>query len=123
MTSTHAGGCQCGRVRFEARGEPVFVSRCHCAACRRATGGAFSVWVGWTDAQVDWTARPANFHASSRGVSRGFCAACGTPLSYQGEKWAGETHFLIGSFDRPGDFTPTGDAFSDEALDWCRSPG
>jgi hypothetical protein len=113
-----SGRCHCGAVRFEANGAPKFVACCHCADCRRATGGAFSTWVGFRNEQVRCLTSP-NFYASSPDVKRGFCSACGTRLSYQGEKWAGETHFLIGVFDDPEAFIPTGDAFGGEALAWC----
>jgi hypothetical protein len=114
----HEGGCQCGAVRFAADGAPRFVARCHCRSCRRATGAAFSTWVGFAEAQARWAGNPA-FHASSPGVRRGFCRDCGTPLSYQGDKWASEIHILIGAFDEPAAFTPTNDAFPGEALSWC----
>jgi hypothetical protein len=115
---THKGGCHCGAVRFETKGAPKFVARCHCADCRRSTGGAFSTWVGFNADQVRWPAPPQTYE-SSKGVKRGFCSSCGTPVSYQGEKWAGEMHFLIGVFDDPSAFVPTGDAFGKEALAWC----
>lgn len=115
---SHSGGCQCGRVRFTTSGDPKFTARCHCQSCRRATGGAYSTWVGWLDAQVEWRGPEPDHHASSDGVRRGFCRDCGTPLTYQGDYWAGETHILIGCFDRPSDFTPSGDAFAAEKLDW-----
>jgi hypothetical protein len=118
MIRSHTGGCQCGSVRFTATGEPKFVARCHCASCRHATGGEFSTWVGWPDADVAWDSQEPQIYASSPGVERGFCAKCGTPVSYSGEKWPGETHFLIGLFDEPQDFPPHGDAFKDEALPW-----
>ena len=107
--------------RFEAAGSPKFVSRCHCLPCRKATGAAFSTWVGFRDEQVQWSG--AAFYSSSTGVKRGFCKSCGTPLSYQGEKWSGETHFLIGVFDQPDVFTPQGDVFADEALAWAAPHG
>ena len=115
-----SGGCQCGAVRFAITAPPKFVARCHCASCRRATGGTYSVWVGFRDADMRWTTGAPAVYESSPGVRRGFCAACGTPLSYQGAKWPGETHLLIGAFDDPATFTPTGDAFADEALAWVR---
>ena len=32
----HMASCACGRVRFEAVGEPFLASACHCADCRAA---------------------------------------------------------------------------------------
>ena len=118
MTMSHMGGCQCGAVRFAVTGEPKFSARCHCKSCRSATGAEFSTWVGWRDDQVKWTAGKPRQYESSPGVTRSFCPQCGTPLSYSGEKWPGETHLLIGLFDEPQDFPPHGDAFKDEALPW-----
>ena len=114
------GGCGCGAVRYETVGEPKFVAHCHCASCRRYTGAAFSTWVGFTDDQVNWINKPARVE-SSPGVGRSFCPNCGTPLSYQGAKWPGETHLTIGSFDDASGFSPKGGAFPDEALPWVRS--
>jgi len=118
----HQGGCQCGAVRFETAGAPRFVANCHCKSCRKATGAAFSTWVGFKDKQIRWLTNAPSFHASSPGVRRGFCAACGTPLTYAGEKWSGETHFLIGVFDEPTAFTPGNNVFTEDALDWALTP-
>ncbi len=113
------GGCQCGAIRFATRAAPKFVANCHCRSCRKATGGAFSTWVGFNDNDVRWLKEPPAFYASSSGVRRGYCPACGTPLSYSGEQWAGETHFLIGAFDEPNDFAPRTDVFTEDALPWA----
>ena len=118
----HKGGCQCGAVRFEASGTPKFVCKCHCNSCRKATGAAFSTWVGFKNEQVSWLTKEPSFYESSPGVQRGFCPACGTPLTYAGKNWAGETHFLVGVFDNPGVFTPDKDVFTDDALDWALNP-
>ena len=113
------GGCQCGAIRFAAEGAPLFVCNCHCRSCRKATGAAFSTWVGFADEKVSWTHGAPAFHASSPGVRRGFCAACGTPLTYSSDKWPGETHFLIGVIDDPAPFVPRKDVFTEDALDWA----
>lgn len=115
------GGCHCKKVRFGASGAPKFVSRCHCDSCRRTTGGAFSTWVGFAADAAQWTAEPPAFYASSPGVKRGYCKACGTPLSYESDKWPGERHFLIGAFDDPRAFTPASDYLKEEALDWVKT--
>lgn len=115
------GGCHCRKVRFRAAAEPKFVSRCHCDSCRRTTGAAFSTWVGFDAGAVEWTGEAPGFYASSAGVKRGFCKSCGTPLTYESDKWPGERHFLIGVFDDPRAIAPTGDYMKDEALDWVKT--
>jgi len=116
--NTHAGSCHCGRVQFRAAGAPKFVSACHCASCRRATGAAFSTWVGFASGCVEWSGESPYFFASSVGVKRGFCRSCGTPLTYQSDKWPGETHFPIGVFKDPSPFTPASDFLIEERLAW-----
>lgn len=120
MNKIRSGGCACGAVRFEARGEPKFVANCHCRDCRRATAAPFSTWVGFDAPNVSWQGQRA-IYESSPTVSRGFCAACGTPLSYSGKKWAAETHLLIGCFDEPRELAPKGDVFVEEKLPWVKT--
>ncbi|MFO7324634.1 MAG: GFA family protein [Pseudomonadota bacterium] len=113
------GGCNCGAVRFTARGRPRFISNCHCLDCRRATGAPFSTWVGFDSEQVSWKGERA-IHHSSPTVSRGYCARCGTPLSYSGKQWSKETHLLVGTFDHQEGLVPTVDSFPEERLPWVQ---
>ncbi len=39
------GGCVCGKVRYSADAEPIFVGVCHCTTCQKASGSAFNVVV------------------------------------------------------------------------------
>ncbi len=41
METVRQGGCSCGAVRLEARGELIRVGLCHCLTCRKETGGPF----------------------------------------------------------------------------------
>ena len=38
MTETLSGGCQCGRVRYEASVDSFDAYWCHCRMCQRAVG-------------------------------------------------------------------------------------
>lgn len=40
-----AGGCMCGKIRYEITETPVVVYTCHCADCQRLTSSAFSIVV------------------------------------------------------------------------------
>jgi hypothetical protein len=113
----HPASNACGAVRFEAKSEPKFVANCHCRDCRRATGAAFTTWVGYDTPDVTWHGE-RSLHNSSPTVMRGFCAICGTPLSYSGKQWAAETHLLIGTFDDADSLAPDCDAFAAEKLPW-----
>lgn len=110
------GRCLCGRVRYRAAGAPIWVAHCHCASCRRATGAPLTTYAGFSAASFGYLAgEPATF-ASSPGVTRSFCRRCGTPLTYQGLRWPGEVHVLVGTLDRPELVSPTSEGFAEERL-------
>ncbi len=96
----HAGGCQCGAVRFAVRGEPEPATVCHCRMCQKAFGGPFAVLATVRLADLAWTRGAPAFFPSSDVVERGFCPNCGTPLTfgYRGEDTIG---LALGAFDRP----------------------
>lgn len=89
------GGCQCGAVRYRIGrlGRPTI---CHCRMCQKAFGGFFAPLV--TAHEVEWTrGAPAHFQSSDK-IRRGFCAACGTPLSYEADDGL---EIAIGTLDVP----------------------
>ena len=74
------GGCQCGAVRFSAK-RLGRASICHCRMCQKAFGSFFGPLV--TAFGVVWTREEPNYFQSSSKFRRGFCAKCGTPLTYE----------------------------------------
>ena len=40
------GTCLCGKIRYQASADPVFMAVCHCKDCQRATGSAFEAVIG-----------------------------------------------------------------------------
>ena len=69
-----SGGCLCGAVRYSVRGEPLHVTRCHCADCRKESGSAYSVYAHWPVEEFELTGEISSYD------SRGFCARCGSRL-------------------------------------------
>jgi hypothetical protein len=80
--SEQEGGCLCRAVRYRVTGPPRATSLCHCQSCRRATGGPSLAWAIFDEDKVEIVRGALAVFASSPGVERGFCAACGTSLSY-----------------------------------------
>ena len=114
------GGCLCGAVRFSAEGPAKWTSYCHCQSCRRQTGAPVSAYAGFEAAKVRFTEGAPTYFESSPGVRRGFCARCGSTLTYEGERWPNEIHIHVGAFDDAEPFAPAGHAFADERLSWFR---
>ncbi len=119
-SETHGGRCLCGTVRFEARGAPLWVAHCHCESCRRNTGTAVATFVGFAQDRFATVKGAPRTYASSPGVTRSFCADCGTPLAYEAERSPGEVHVYISTLDRPQDFVPQIHVHVGEQLPWLR---
>jgi hypothetical protein len=107
MTETRiTGGCQCGAVRFALASAPTGVALCHCRMCQKATGGPFLASGGVPMRDLTWTRGAPAVYASSSLAERGFCAACGTPLTF---RYPGKDRISItlGSIDEPDAVPPT----------------
>jgi hypothetical protein len=79
-----AGGCQCGACRYAITAPPLTVYACHCAECRRQSGGLFGMSMpvprsGLTFTRGAVTTWPRTA-ASGRVVACAFCPDCGTRL-------------------------------------------
>jgi hypothetical protein len=116
-----SGGCQCGAVRFHVEGELGRASLCHCRMCQKAFGSAFGPLVSVKNERLAWTrGAPKRFRSSER-ILRGFCADCGTPLTYE---WSAEVIDLaIGAFDRAAEITPVLQLSAETALPWVMQVG
>lgn len=105
MVEMVTGGCQCGRIRYAARIADDDAYLCHCRMCQRATGGVSIAFKNMARTDVDWTTREPDRYRSSGFAMRGFCASCGTPLTYESDGYD-RMDLTIGSFDEPGRFVP-----------------
>ena len=103
MIPTHSGGCQCGAVRFRLEGQPLDCAICHCRMCQKAFGAYYAPLVAIGEAKLTWTRGALKYFHSSNHVRRGFCADCGTPLSYEADDGVA---ISAGSFDNPAVLAP-----------------
>lgn len=101
-------------------GPPKWTAYCHCESCRRQTGAPVSAYAGFERENVSISGEPYRKFRSSAGALRGFCAECGSTISYEGDRWPSEVHLHIGIFDDPEPFAPSGEAFAEERLAWLK---
>ena len=101
-----AGGCHCGAVRYEARGEPFHATFCHCADCRRVAGAPVVAWFSVAREGFRVVSGRMRTYASSPGVERGFCGECGTALTYAADTSPGEIDVTTASLDDPARVPP-----------------
>ena len=98
------GGCLCGAVRLEARGEPNRVGVCHCLDCRKHHGALFYAAAIFPEDAVTVRGETGDYQG------RHFCPRCGSSVFARAE---GEIEVALGSLDAPDRFTPTYEL-------WCR---
>ncbi|MCO4319777.1 GFA family protein [Phyllobacterium sp. 21LDTY02-6] len=100
----YTGGCQCGAIRFRVEGRLADASICHCRMCQKALGNFIAPYASVRGADFRWTRGEPKRFRSSNHVQRGFCADCGTPLTYEAPDGLAIT---IGAFDHPEELAPT----------------
>jgi hypothetical protein len=97
--SVRTGGCLCGAIRYEVRGEPYVAGLCHCSTCRKLTGSSFSATANWTRDRFSMTGEPATYE------NRQFCPICGSRLFWISDEGV---EIFLGTLDlAPYDIKPT----------------
>lgn len=81
MSEQHEGGCQCGALRYRIEASLSDSAHCHCAICRRSSGGILTTWVTVPRTSFQWLQGQPRTFASSASCSRYFCADCGAHLA------------------------------------------
>jgi hypothetical protein len=122
MTETWTGGCQCGAVRYRFTEKPRGSHICHCRMCQKAFGGFYAPLVGGPLESFEVTRGTPGIFLSSDQAERGFCARCGTPLTfaYRDGDWMSVS---IGSLDSPEAFPPIDQHGVESRLSWVNDLG
>ena len=121
----YTGGCLCGTVRYEARGEPDFAGYCFCADCRKASGSGFVPFMGFPSDALKFTGRTLRFKSKSfRGGDsvRNSCPVCGS-LVFGGIVGHDTSHTIYaGTLDDPSVFHPAVAIFNRDRPAWSLLP-
>ena len=97
-----AGGCHCGKVRYEVQGEPFTHALCHCSDCRRHSGAPMVGWTMYPEPALQITQGKPKVYESSAHGRRHFCGDCGTGLFYyNSEVLPGIVDIQSATYDQP----------------------
>ena len=84
MAKPYSGGCACGAIRYEARGEPVVEIHCQCRDCQKRSGTGHSSYLTFAQrAQVKIDGKAAEWRVagdSGNDKIHAFCPTCGSPV-------------------------------------------
>lgn len=105
MSEEMTGGCMCGKVRYTARIAANDAYLCHCRMCQRSSGNISLAMKNVLKSDVSWGREP-DYYTSSAIARRGFCAGCGTSLTFEYPD-SEKMDLIVGSFDDPSRFVPT----------------
>ena len=118
--------CRCGQFTATCTGEPIRISVCHCLACQKRSGSAFTAQARWPDEQVEIA---GDFREWSQAGGSGafatfrFCPTCGATVSFSNETMPGTTAIAIGAFADPHFPTPQFSVYEERKHRWVTIAG
>ena len=101
---SHEGGCYCGALRYKSESDPQMRMQCHCRECQYITGGGANFIIGVPEAGFSYTkGQPSHFKRKdlANGVTREFCAECGTHIGTRAPGLPGTVIVKVGTLDHP----------------------
>lgn len=114
------GGCLCGAVRYRATGPVRQVNYCHCAMCRRHSGAPVAAFATFARASFVYTRGAPQAFRSSPAAERGFCAECGTPLTWESRDDRAWIDVGVGTLDDAQGLLPRDHLWTESAIPWFK---
>jgi len=119
------GGCLCGEIRYRVTEQALDTCFCHCRMCQRWSGGPVTVGSAYPINAVQFTKGEPKYYKSSPFAERGFCANCGSSLTFRPlappvtPDWANWILIYATSLDNPVPNAPTWHLGVESQLPWC----
>ena len=118
MDANKEGGCLCGAVRYSVSGPPFAAEYCHCRMCQKSAGAMVVCWMDFLVEQLTWVLGGPTEFKSSESVRRGFCAECGSTLSFRDTRHPEYFTLAIASLDDPNRVKPTYHIYTESQVKW-----
>jgi hypothetical protein len=118
------GGCLCGEIRYKVTEPALDTNFCHCRICQRSSGAPVTVGSTYPTSAVQFTKGEPRYYQSSPFAERGFCAKCGSSLTYRPlappvtPAWANWILIYTGSLDNPAPNVPTWHLGVESQMPW-----
>jgi class 3 adenylate cyclase len=118
------GGCLCSEIRYRVT-EPVLDTHfCHCRMCQRSTGSPVTASSICAVSAVQFTKGEPKYYKSSPFGERGFCANCGSSLTFRAvappvtPEWADWILIRTATLDNPTPNAPTWHLGAESQMPW-----
>jgi hypothetical protein len=122
MDAPYAGGCQCGRIRYEIWANPLTLYVCHCRECQKQSSSAFGMSMTVSrNAFVVLKGQPKEWSRVSdkgRDVICFFCGECGTRLFHRPARNLDIVNIKPGTLDDTSWLKPVGNLWTGSAQPW-----
>jgi len=120
------GGCLCRAVRYRSSEAPLVTRACWCRACQYLGAGGGTVNTCFRRAAVTIDGILGSYRSvadSGNVMHRGFCAACGTPVTSEAESRPHLVFIRSGTLDDPQIIRPAATIWTSQAPLWaCIDP-
>ncbi len=116
----YSGTCACGEVSISASNSIGNNCYCHCESCRQASGAPFLAWTSFPNDLVEISGNSFSIHRSSPNIERGFCASCGTTISYRNLTLTNEIDLCTALLVDAEDLAPVAHIWLSDKLPWVQ---
>lgn len=106
-------------------GEPFRISICHCLACQKRSGSAFSAQARWPSDNVQIAGRATEWTRlgdEGGACTHRFCPTCGSTVYYTLEAMPGSVAVPLGAFADPTFPAPTVSVYEARKHPWVGLP-
>jgi hypothetical protein len=113
------GSCLCGQLHYSGDTEIMGAMSCHCDACRKATGAAYSTNLFVKEADFTIAGETLEFqHKSDSGstMTKINCATCGSPTFGRNTNREGMLTLRAGTVDQKDLIKPAGYVYCENAI-------